>query len=52
MGTMLVFLLSGTLLAATPLLLAAMGELIVERSGILNLSIAGMMALGAVVGFA
>ncbi len=52
MGTTLVFLLSGTLLAATPLLLAAMGELIVERAGILNLSIEGMMALGAVVGFA
>lgn len=52
MESMLVFLLAGTLTAATPLLLAAIGELIVERSGILNLSIEGMMALGAVVGFA
>ena len=52
METMLVFLLAGTMMAATPLLLAAIGELIVERSGILNLSIEGMMALGAVVGFA
>lgn len=52
MEMMLVFLLGGTLMAATPLLLAALGELIVERAGILNLSIEGMMALGAVVGFA
>lgn len=52
MESMLVFLLAGTLTAATPLLLAAIGELIVERSGILNLSIEGMMALGAVAGFA
>lgn len=51
MESMLVFLLSGTLMAATPLLLAALGELIVERAGVLNLSIEGMMALGAVVGF-
>lgn len=47
----LVFLLSGTLLAATPLLLAAMGELVAEKSGVLNLSIEGMMALGAAVAF-
>ncbi len=51
MDVTLVFLLSGTLMAATPLLLAAMGELVVERAGVLNLSIEGMMALGAVVGF-
>lgn len=52
MESTLVFMLSGTLMAATPLLLAAMGELITERSGVLNLSIEGMMALGAVIGFA
>lgn len=52
MEAMLEFLLAGTVTAATPLLLAAIGELVVERSGILNLSIEGMMALGAVVGFA
>ena len=49
--TILTFILAGTLAAATPLLLAALGELIVERAGVLNLGIEGMMALGAAVGF-
>ncbi|WP_309084544.1 ABC transporter permease [Chelativorans sp.] len=38
--------------AATPLLIAAIGELVVERSGVLNLGVEGMMIMGAVTGFA
>ena len=38
--------------ASTPLLLAATGELVVERSGVLNLGVEGMMIIGAAVGFA
>jgi len=38
--------------ASTPLLLAAAGELVVERSGVLNLGVEGMMIMGAACGFA
>jgi simple sugar transport system permease protein len=38
--------------ASTPLLLAASGELVVERAGVLNLGIEGMMVVGAACGFA
>lgn len=40
------------LAASTPLLLAATGELVVERSGVLNLGVEGMMIVGAACGFA
>ncbi len=38
--------------ASTPILLAALGELVVEKSGVLNLGIEGMMLTGAVIAFA
>jgi len=38
--------------ASTPLLLAAAGELVVERSGVLNLGVEGMMIIGTACGFA
>ena len=45
-------LLVSIVTASTPLLLAAIGELVVERSGVLNLGVEGMMILGAVCAFA
>jgi simple sugar transport system permease protein len=38
--------------AATPLVVAAMGELVTERAGVLNLGVEGMMIMGAVCAFA
>ena len=40
------------LAASTPLLLAAAGELVAERAGVLNLGVEGMMIVGAACGFA
>ena len=37
---------------ATPILLAGLGELVVEKSGVLNLGVEGMMLVGAISGFA
>ena len=45
-------LISSTLTAGTPLLLAAAGIVIHEKSGVLNLGIEGIMLMGAVTGFA
>ncbi len=44
-------MLVATLRAATPLLLAGFGELVAERSGVLNLGVEGMMLVGASAGF-
>ncbi|MGA2494628.1 MAG: ABC transporter permease, partial [Roseiarcus sp.] len=38
--------------AATPLLVAAVGEIVAERAGVLNLGLEGMMIVGASTGFA
>ena len=37
---------------STPILLAGLGELVVEKSGVLNLGVEGMMLIGAIAGFA
>lgn len=47
----LIFILGGTLAAATSILFASMGETVSERSGVLNLSVEGMMATGAAAAF-
>ena len=44
--------LSAMLVAATPILLAALGELVTEKAGVINLGIEGLMLIGAVAGFA
>ncbi|MYM40693.1 ABC transporter permease [Pseudoduganella sp. CY13W] len=48
---LLIAFLASTAGAATPLVVASMGELVTERSGVLNLGMEGMMLVGAVVGF-
>ncbi|MGL4495706.1 MAG: ABC transporter permease [Beijerinckiaceae bacterium] len=50
--TLLELVLITIVTAAMPLLIAGIGELVVERSGVLNLGVEGMMICGAAVGFA
>ncbi len=47
-----ILLLAALMSAATPILLAATGELVAERAGVLNLGVEGMMITGAICGFA
>jgi general nucleoside transport system permease protein len=47
----LVVVLSSAIVYGTPLVYAALGELLAERSGVLNLGVEGMMLVGAVMGF-
>lgn len=50
-GGLLAVLLPAVMVAATPILLAALGELVVEKTGVLNLGVEGMMIVGAICGF-
>ena len=45
-------LMAAVMVASTPILLAALGEAVVERAGVLNLGVEGMMIIGAICGFA
>lgn len=49
--TVLVLSIASAIVAGTPILLAALGEIITERSGVMNLGVEGMMLVGGVVGF-
>lgn len=46
-----ILLIASLMVAATPILLAALGEMVVEKAGVLNLGVEGMMITGAVCGF-
>jgi len=48
----IVILLASIMVASTPILLAAIGEIVVEKAGVLNLGVEGMMITGAICGFA
>lgn len=48
----LIPVLAGAIAAATPLLFAGLGELVSERSGVINLGVEGMILTGAIAGFA
>ncbi|HEX2955161.1 MAG TPA: ABC transporter permease [Bacillota bacterium] len=50
--SIIVAILTSGVIAGTPLLFAAMGEIVAERSGVMNLGVEGMMLVGAVTGFA
>ena len=44
-------LIASLMVASVPIMLAALGELVVEKSGVLNLGVEGMMIMGAICGF-
>ena len=48
----LIPILAGTFGAAVPLIFAGLGELVTERTGVINLGVEGMMLVGAIAGFA
>src|SRR5579863_2170840 len=50
-NALLIVVIASGVTYGTPLLYAALGELLAERSGVLNLGVEGMMLVGAVMGF-
>ncbi|MBE0552098.1 MAG: ABC transporter permease [Rhodobacteraceae bacterium] len=46
-----VILIASLMVASVPILLAALGELVTEKAGVLNLGVEGMMIMGAICGF-
>ncbi|HJW91920.1 MAG TPA: ABC transporter permease [Anaerolineales bacterium] len=50
-GALVISLLAATVRMATPILLAALGELVTERGGVMNLGVEGTMLMGAFIGF-
>ena len=48
---LLIEIFIGIMVASAPLIFAAIGALLVERSGVLNLGVEGMMIVGALLGF-
>jgi simple sugar transport system permease protein len=52
MSGLIAQLILATLVAGTPLVYAALGELVVERAGVVNMGVEGMMVVGAIAAFA
>lgn len=50
-ASIIISIFAGAIRIATPLLFAALGELVTERSGVLNLGVEGILQMGAFVGF-
>ncbi len=48
---LIIAIIIGISIASVPLIFAAIGELVVERSGVLNLGVEGKMIVGALSGF-
>lgn len=52
MTELIASIIGRSIAASTPLLMGTLGEILAERAGVMNLGVEGMMALGAVTGFA
>ena len=52
MESLITSMLFATIVAGTPLIITALGELVTEKAGVLNLGAEGIMAVGAIAGFA